>query len=105
MIKQLSPDVERKLLWLFVPMALVVIWEMSYLWFDYNILDRWFGINVDVLEWCGTALLCSLGIIGIGYGIAAIRQKCWGLLSIIIAVLVITLLNMNNVFINLFYPS
>lgn len=48
-IKRIDKETQRKLYWLFIPMAIVVAIEMAYLWFDVNILDLWFGADIDIL--------------------------------------------------------
>ena len=42
-IKRIDKETQRKLYWLFIPMAIVVAIEMAYLWFDVNILDLSFA--------------------------------------------------------------
>lgn len=48
-MKRIDKVTQRKLYWLFIPMAMVVVWEMTYLWFGMNLLETWFGVEVDVL--------------------------------------------------------
>lgn len=100
-MKRIDIKTQRKLYWLFIPLATVVSIEMLYLWFNVNILKLWFGINIDILTWCKPALLISVSIIFLGYSIAAIKQKCWGELTIAIVILFIMLFNMSNLFIGL----
>lgn len=99
-MKHLDKKTQRKLYWLFIPLAIVVLLEILYLWFNINIFKLG-GIDVDVLIWCKPALLVSVLIIFIGYSIATIRQKCWGEFIIAIIMLIIMLLNMSNIFVNL----
>lgn len=100
-MKRIDPDTRRKLYWLFTPMALVVVWMIVYLWWDVNLLELWFGADIDVLTWCKPALLCAMLIIFTGYAIAAVRQKCWGELTVAAVVIIVMLLNMANVFVNI----
>lgn len=99
-MKHLDKKTQRKLYWLFIPLAIVVLLEILYLWFNINIFKLG-GIDVDVLIWCKPALLVSALIIFIGYSIATIRQKYWGEFIIAIIMLIIMLLNMSNIFVNL----
>lgn len=99
-MKRIDKQTERKLYWLFIPMALVVLWEILYLWFGVNLIERCFGLDVDVLTWCKPALIGSLLIVFTGYGIAAIRQRCWGELTVASIILLIMLLNMSNIFVD-----
>lgn len=103
-MKRIDRRTERRLYWLFVPMGLVVVWLIAYLWFGVNLLDRCFGVDVDVLDWCSPALLGSMVIVFVGFGIAAFKQKCWGELTIAFVVAIIALLNMNDVFTDLLFP-
>lgn len=105
MMKRIDTQTQRKLYWLFIPMALVVVWMMLYLWFGVNLLDRWFGWDVDVLTWCKPALLGSLLIIFAGYSVAAVRQKCWGELTVSLIMLLFMLLNMSDFFVDLLLPD
>jgi hypothetical protein len=100
-MKRIDVKTQRKLYWLFIPLVIVVLLEMSYLWFNVNLLDLWFGIDIDILTWCKPALIGSALIIFIGYSIAAFRQKCWEELAIALVVLIVMLLNMSNVFVDL----
>lgn len=104
MIKRIDKSTERKLYWLFIPMAVVCVWLMVYLFSGVNLLLDWFGIDVDVLTWCKPALIVSLLIVFSGYSIAAIRQKCWGEFAIGLVMLLVVLLNMGNVFVDLLTP-
>lgn len=98
-MKRIDIKTRRKLYWLFVPLITVVLLEIIYLWFNVNLLNLWFGI--DILTWCKPALIGSALIIFIGYSIAAFRQKCWEELAIALVVLIVMLLNMSNVFVDL----
>ncbi len=100
-MKRIDIKTQRKLYWLFIPLLAVVSIEMLYLWFNVNLLKLWLGIDIDILTWCKPALLVSVSFIFIGYSIAAIKQKCWGELTIAIVILLIMLLNMSNLFIDL----
>lgn len=100
-MKRIDVKTQRNLYWLFIPLVIVVLLEMSYLWFNVNLLDLWFGIDIDILTWCKPALIGSALIIFIGYSIAAFRQKCWEELAIALVVLIVMLLNMSNVFVDL----
>lgn len=98
-MKRIDTKTQKKLYWLFIPLAIVVIIEMTYLWFKVNIIQRCFNIDIDILTWCKPALILSVLIIFLGYSIAALRQKCWGELIVAIIIMVIMLLNMSNIFI------
>lgn len=100
-MKRIDVKTQRKLYWLFIPLVIVVLLEMIYLWFNVNLLELWFGLNINILEWCKPALLVSVLIIFVGYSIAALKQKCWGELAIAFVVLLVLLFNMSNVFISL----
>lgn len=102
-IKRIDKETQRKLYWLFIPMAIVVTIEMAYLWFDVNILDLWFGADIDILTWCKPALLLSVLIVFVGYAIAAIRQRCWLELAIALVIGMIMLLNFGNFFVDLIF--
>ena len=104
-MKRIDKRTQRKLQLLVNPMALVVVWMMLYLWFGVNLLDRWFGWDVDVLTWCKPALLGSLLIIFAGYAVAAVRQKCWGELTVSLIMLLFMLLNMSDFFVDLLLPD
>lgn len=104
MIKRIDKSTERKLYWLFIPMAVVCVWLMVYLFSGVNLLLDWFGIDVDVLTWCKPAIIVSLLIVFSGYSIAAIRQKCWGEFAIGLVMLLVVLLNMGNIFVDLLMP-
>lgn len=93
-MKRIDINTQRKLYWLFIPLAIVVLIEITYLWFNVNLLNLWFGLNIDILAWCKPALLCSVFIVFIGYSIAALRQKCWGEFAIGLTILLTMLLNM-----------
>lgn len=100
-MKRIDIKTQRKLYWLFTPLAIVVLIEMIYLWFNLNLLELWFGLDIDILTWCMPALLGSVLIVFIGYSIAALKQKCWEEFAIGIVILLIMLLNMSNFFVNL----
>ena len=104
-MKRIDKRTQRKLYWLFIPMALVVVWMMLYLWLGVNLLDRWFGWDGDVLTWCKPALLGSLLIIFAGYAVVAVRQKCWGELTVSLIMLLLMLLNMSDFFVDLLLPD
>ena len=100
-MKRIDIKTRRKLYWLFVPLITVVLLEIIYLWFNVNLLNLLFDIDVDILTWCKPALIGSTLIIFIGYSIAAFKQKCWEELAIALVVLIVMLLNMSNVFVDL----
>ncbi len=100
-MKRIDVKTQRKLYWLFIPLVIVVLLEMTYLWFNVNILKLWFGVNINILTWCKPALIASVLIIFVGYSIATLKQKCWGEFAIAIVVFVIMLLNMTNILIEL----
>ena len=47
-MKRIDKATERKLYWLFIPMGMVVVWIITYLWFDINLLERCFGVFFSV---------------------------------------------------------
>ncbi len=98
-MKRIDIKTQRKLYWLFIPLVIVVLLEMTYLWFNVNIIELWFGVNINILTWCKPALIVSVLIIFVGYSIAALKQKCWGELAIALVVLLVMLLNMSNLFV------
>lgn len=100
-MKSIDKKNVRKLYWLFTPMVLVVVWLIVFLWFGVNLLDDWFGWEVDALRWGNPALICSLLIVFIGFGIAAAVQRCWGELLIILFIGTLALLNMTDFFLHL----
>ncbi len=103
-MKRIDKATERKLYWLFIPMGMVVVWIITYLWFDINLLERCFGVHIDVLKWYNPALIGAVMIVFAGYSIAAIRQKCWGELAIGLVIFIVLLLNMSNIFVDMLYP-
>lgn len=100
-MKRIDIKTQRKLYWLFTPLAIVALLVIIYLWFNVNLLDLLFGINIDILTWCKPALLASVLIIFIGYSIAALRQKCWEEFTIALIILLIMFLNMCNIFVKI----
>ena len=52
-MKRIDKRTERRLYWLFVPMALVTVWLITFLWFDVNLLQACLGMDVE---------MCSAGI-------------------------------------------
>ncbi len=98
-MKRIDSKTQQKLYWLFIPLALVVMIEMTFLWFNINLIESVFGMNIDILAWCKPALLGSVSIIFIGYGIAALKQKCWEEFAIALTILVIMLLNVSGIFV------
>ena len=100
-MKRIDSKTQQRLYVLFIPLAIVSIIEIVYLWFDKNILKILFGLDIDILEWTPTLLLFSAMIIFIGYSIAAIKQKCWAELAIAGVILLVMLCNMSNFFVNL----
>lgn len=100
-MKRIDVKTQRNLYWLFIPLVIVVLLEMSYLWFNVNLLNLLFDIDIDILTWCKSALIGSTLIIFIGYSIAAFKQKCWEELAIALVVLIVMLFNMSNVFVDL----
>lgn len=99
-MKRIDINTQRKLYWLFTPLAVVVLLEIIYLWFNINLLDLWFGLDIDILSWCKPALLFSVLIIFVGYSIAALKQKCWGEFFIALIIFLIMILNMCNIFLS-----
>lgn len=103
-MKRIDKETERKLFWLFIPMALVVLAMILELWFGINLPRQLFGLETDVLRWIHPALIVSVLIVFGGYGIAAARQKCWGELACALVLLLLMLLNFSNVFVDLLLP-
>lgn len=104
-MKRIDKATERKLYWLFIPMGMVVVWIITYLWFDLNLLERCLGIQIDVLTWSNPALIGAAMIVFAGYSIAAIKQKCWGELTVGLVIFIVLLMNMSSVFIKLLFPE
>ena len=100
-MKRIDKETEQKLYWLFTPMALVFVWMIVYLWFNVNLLEKWFGLDADVMKWGMPSMLISVAIICTGFGIAAIKQKCWGQLVVALVMIIFALLNMSNFFVDL----
>lgn len=101
-MRHIDKATERKLYWLFIPMAIVAVMAMIYLWFDIDLIQKWFGINTGILSWLNPTLMGCVILLAIGYSIAAIKQKCWGELAIILMIVLVSILNMCNVFVKLF---
>lgn len=95
-MKQLDKDIERKLYWLLVPLLLVALTFAA---------DILLNLHLGSLQWVKPALLAGFLIPVIGFSIAYIRYKCWGLLAVTLIVAVIAILNMCNVFTGLLLPS
>ena len=91
-MKRIDKQTERRLYWLFTPMAIVVV---------ALILELWFGVDLKFMTWYQPALLGSLLSVFAGYSIAAIKQKCWGELAVAMIILIVTLINMGNFFVDL----
>lgn len=91
-MKQLDKDIEWKLNWLIAPLVIVALVFAADLLFD---------LRLGTLEWIKPALLGCALIPFVGFSIAYIRYKCWGLLSVTIALFVVMLLNMGNFFVDL----
>lgn len=104
-MKLIDKTTERRLYWLFTPMALVMVWFILYIWFDIDVLKLLSGVDVDVLSAIYPAIISSYLFIMIGYSIAAIKQKCWGLFAAILAITIVMFLNMSNFFVDLFIPG
>lgn len=100
-MKRIDAKTRNKLYWLFTPLVVVGLILLTYIFSGVNILNRWFGMDIDILEWVKPALLGSASIIFIGFSIAAVRQKCWEEFAFGIIILLIMLLNMSNFFVNL----
>lgn len=100
-MKRIDKNSQKKLYWSFLPMAIIVVLEILYICFDYDLLNRWLGIGVNPLEWISPALMWSLILVGGAFSVVAIRQKCWGELVIGLTVIIISLLNMSNFFVNI----
>lgn len=88
-MKWLDRKTQHKLIWVVVPMMLVSIMVM---------LDVGFGINLNVEAWTSEALLGCMALFILAYIVAAWRQKCWGLLAIMIFAFVLGALNIGSLF-------
>lgn len=93
-MKQIDKKTERKLLWLFVPASVVIVMF---------ILDVFLNLNMNSIEWFKPVLIGTVSIGFVGFFIATIKQKCWGQFAILLAVYIIMILNMTNVFVNLLH--
>lgn len=91
-MRQLDPDTDRKLHWLLTPFIIVVLVFVTDLLFD---------LSLNALSWGIPAILGCFLIPLIGFSIAYVRQKCWGLLAVTLSLTILMLLNMSNVFVNL----
>lgn len=95
-MKQIDKKTERRLRWLFLPCVVIAI---------IIVLDLLLGWNLNAESWGNTALMIALAIPLLAYCIVSIRQKCWGVLAVILIIATITYLNMANVFVNLLVPN
>lgn len=91
-MKQIDKKTERKLLWLFVPAAVVIVMF---------ILDVFLNLNMNCLEWFKPVLIGTVSIGFVGFFIATIKQKCWSQFAVLLAIYIFMLLNMSNVFVDL----
>lgn len=92
-MKQIDKNTERKLRWLFLPCMLTAV-IMAF--------DILLGWNLNSESWGITALMITLAIPLLAYCIVAIKQKCWGQLTVILVITAIAYLNMGNVLVKLF---
>ena len=86
-MKQIDKETERRLRWLFLPSFITVVTVML------DLFLRWNLFSVSTINY---ALMIMLAIPILGYCIAAIRQKCWGYLAIILAITLIAYFNMTD---------
>lgn len=93
-MKQLDKSTERKLTWLILPLGIVAL-----IFF----IDVLFDLNLNTIDWIEPALLACALIPIIGFSIAYIKQKCWGMFAITVVLTLIMVLNMTNFFIDLIF--
>ena len=91
-MKQLDKSVERKLSWLILPLLVMAV---------VFVVDLLLDFKMNTINWIMPALIGCGMIPIIGFSIAYIKYKCWGLLAITLALVVIMALNMGNFFTNL----
>ncbi len=93
-MKQLDKTVESKLTWLGLPLYVVGI---------FFVIDMCLDFRMNSINWIMPIMFgCSL-IPLIGFSIAYIKYKCWGLLLLALALTLIMVLNMSNFFIDLLF--
>lgn len=91
-MKQLDKSLERKLMILAIPLFLV-----ATLFF----IDILFDLNLNSIEWIDTVLvICALFPL-LGFCIAYIRYKCWGMFIVTLFFIIVMILNMSNFFVKL----
>ena len=91
-MKRLDKRLERKLSWLILPLAIIA---------TVFFIDVLFDLNMQTIEWITPALLIGAMIPFVGFSIAYIKHKCWGMLTIALILIIFMLINMSNYFINL----
>lgn len=90
-MKRLDKRTERRLYWLFLPCGVLMVLFVVCLLMH---------VDIGYSTWGKPALIGSLTLVFAGYGIAAVRQRCWGFLGLLLFVYATTILNMTNVFVN-----
>lgn len=95
-MKQVDKKTQDRLLWFLVPMGAICVLMT---------LDITFGVNLNIEAWVSKAMFGCVALFILAYAIAAWRQKCWGLLSMLIFVFVVGALSMSNVFDKLLFPD
>lgn len=93
-MKQLDKALERKLTWLILPLIIIAL---------VFFVDILFNLNMNTIDWIMPALICSAIIPIVGFSIAYIKNKCWGMLVVTVILLIFMVLNMTNFFIDLLY--
>lgn len=91
-MRRLDKRLEWRLWWLMAPLFVV------FVLFTGDICFEW---NLNSLSWIMPALAVCFLIPLLGFSIAYIKYKCWGLLAITVAITVVMLLNMSNYFVDL----
>lgn len=94
-MKQLDKETESKLNLLLTPLVIVAIVFAC---------DLLLSLNMNAEDWGVPVMLGCAVFPVVGFSIAYIRQKCWGLLVFSVVLLLLMLLNMSNYFVDLLYP-
>lgn len=92
-MKQLDSQLERRLNWLLAPLVVIAVLVVSDLLFEW-------GLGADV--WGTPAMIGCVLLPAVGFSIAYIRHRCWGLLAFCWVFILLMLLNMSNFFVDLF---
>lgn len=95
-MKQVDKKTLDRLMWVLAPMGVICVLMT---------LDITLGVDLNIEAWVSEAMFGCVVLFILAYAIAAWRQKCWGLLSMLIFVLVIGALSMSNVFDKFLFPN